>query len=111
VVRSSILLILKPFSSEAFRMIIVNFFTTLRTYLKSRQSRIYAEDISMFELLQRCETDTGKALVSKLINEDGSLIPGVMILINGQNILHLQGIRTIVRNGADVAIFPPKTKE
>ena len=92
-------------------MIIVNFFTTLRSYLKSRQARIYAEDINILELLQRCEIETGKALVSKLITEDGTLIPGVMILINGQNILHLQGIRTIVRNGADVAIFPPKSTE
>lgn len=92
-------------------MIIVNFFTTLRTYLKSRQARIYAEDISVAELLQRCETETGKALISKLVKDDGTLIPGTMILINGQNILHLQGVYTIVRNGADVAIFPPKNKE
>ncbi len=92
-------------------MIIVNFFTTLRTYLKSRQARIYAEDVSIVELLQHCEAQTGKALLDKLINDDGSLIPGVIILINGQDILHLQGIRTIVRSGADVAIFPPKSKE
>lgn len=90
-------------------MIIVNFFTTLRTYLKSRQARIHGEDLSIVELLQQCEAQTGKALLSKLINDDGSLIPGAMILINGQDILHLQGIRTIVRNGADVAVFPPKT--
>ena len=89
-------------------MIIVNFFTTLRTYLKSRQARIHGEDLSIVELLQQCEAQTGKALLSKLISDDGSLIPGAMILINGQDILHLQGIRTIVRNGADVAVFPPK---
>ena len=90
-------------------MIIVNFFTTLRTYLKSRQARIHGEDLSIVELLQQCEAQTGKALLPKLISDDGSLIPGAMILINGQDILHLQGIRTIVRNGADVAVFPPKT--
>ena len=35
------------------------------------------------------------------------ILPDTMILVNGQNVRHLQGIHTIVRNGADVALFPP----
>lgn len=88
-------------------MITVNFFTTLRVFLKSKQVRIYADEISVIELLKQCEVQTSKPFLYKLLNEDGNILPGTMILVNGQNVLQLHGIYTVVRNGADVALFPP----
>ena len=88
-------------------MIIVNFFTTLRTFVKTRQVRISADEMSVLELMRHCEAQTAKPFFHKLFADDGALLPGATILINGQNIQHLQGIQTIVRNGADVALFPP----
>jgi molybdopterin synthase sulfur carrier subunit len=88
-------------------MINVNFFGTLRIFLKTKQVRISIDELSVFELLQQCEAKVAKPLLSKLVDEEGNIRPGTMILANGQNVLHLQGLHTIVRNGADIAIFPP----
>ncbi len=87
-------------------MITVNFFTTLRVFLKTKQVRVYDDEITIFELLQHCETQLSKPFLDRLFEKDGNLIPGTMVLVNGQNILHLQGIHTVVRNGSDVALFP-----
>ncbi|PIE32087.1 molybdopterin synthase sulfur carrier subunit [candidate division KSB3 bacterium] len=88
-------------------MIIVNFFTTLRIYLNSKQLRIQADEMSVQELLRYCETKLSRPFFYKLVDNDGSIRPGAMILVNGQNILHLHELQTIVRNGASVALFPP----
>jgi molybdopterin synthase sulfur carrier subunit len=88
-------------------MIIINFFTTLRSYLQTRQVRIQTEEMSVLELLLHCEMQTSKPFTHKLLDDDGNILPDTMILVNGQNVRHLQGIHTIVRNGADVALFPP----
>lgn len=88
-------------------MIHVNFFATLRMFLKTKQVRISANELTMFELLQQCEAQVSKQFLQKLIDEEANIRPGTMILVNGQNILHLRGLHTIVRNGADIAIFPP----
>jgi molybdopterin synthase sulfur carrier subunit len=39
--------------------------------------------------------------------KDGRVAPLVNILLNGRNILHLDGVCTILRPGDLVAIFPP----
>lgn len=88
-------------------MININFFGTLRTFLKTKQVRITADELRVFELLQQCEARVSKPFLGKLVDENGNIRPGTMILVNGQNVLHLQGLHTIVRNGADIAIFPP----
>ena len=88
-------------------MINVNFFGTLRVFLKTKQVRISTKELNVFELLQQCERQVSKPFLHKLMDEEGNIRPGTMILVNGQNVLHLQGMRTIVRNGADIALFPP----
>ena len=86
-------------------MITINFFTTLRTFLKTKQVRIRAEEIRILDLLKQCEAQTPIPFLHKLLDENGNINPETMILVNGQNVLHLQGINTIVRNGTDVALF------
>lgn len=86
-------------------MIIVNFFATLRTFLKMKQVRIHADEVRIIDLLQQCETKTPQPFLHKLIDKNGNLIPGTMILVNGQNVINLQGVRTVVRKGANVALF------
>ncbi len=92
-------------------MITVNFFTTLRSVVKTKQVRIHTTEICILDLLKQCETKTAASFLHKLVDKDGNLIPGTMILVNGQNVLNLHGVRTVVRNGADVALFPAKEKE
>lgn len=86
-------------------MITVNFFSALRSALKNKQVRIYADEISVINLLKACETQTTKPLIEILLDEDEKLLPGTMILVNGQNVRQLHGVDTIVRNGSDVALF------
>jgi sulfur-carrier protein len=88
-------------------MIIINVFKQLRKVLGEKQLKIHANEITVQELLQQCEIQTSKSFLNLIINPEGELLPGMLILVNGQNVLNLQGIYTIVRNGANVAIFPP----
>ena len=88
-------------------MITVNFFTTLRIFLNTNQVIIQATEMSVNELLRKSEEQVSKRFLHKLLNQDGQILPGVMILVNGRNILHLQGVDTIVKGGDVVAIFPP----
>ena len=88
-------------------MIVIQFFTTLRDFLKTNQLSISAEEKSILELLQDCEAKTSKPFIHKLLDKDGAILPGSMILVNGRNVHSLQGSQTIVRNGEKVVIFPP----
>ena len=88
-------------------MIVIHFFAMLREFLKTKQIRIPAEEKSVLELLQYCETKTSKSFLYKLVDQDGAIRPDSMILVNGRNVLNLQGIQTIVKDGSNVAIFPP----
>ena len=87
-------------------MIVINFFAALRDFLKTRQISILAEEKSVLELLRYCEAKTSKLFIHKLVDKDGAIVPGSMILVNGRNVMNLQGIQTIVKDGAKVAIFP-----
>ena len=89
-----------------YAMITVNFFATLRTLLKTKQIRVHTDEINVLNLLQFCETQTAKPFLDKLLDEQGQLMADAMILVNGQNVLQLQGTQTVVRNGADIAVFP-----
>jgi MoaD family protein len=67
------------------------------------------------------ELDAGSSiddLLEKLVNRypgifpelyagTGSLSPRVNILMNGRNIQHLAGLKTVIGAGALIAIFPP----
>jgi len=48
----------------------------------------------------------GKAFKDLLLR-DGSLIVGVMVLVNGTHIAHLQGLDTPLSEDSTVDIFPP----
>jgi molybdopterin synthase sulfur carrier subunit len=88
-------------------MIIINFFKRFRSLLGSKQLKIHANEITVLELLRQCEIQTSKSFLKLIITPEGKLLPGILILVNGQNVLNLQGVYTIVRNGANVAIFHP----
>lgn len=55
------------------------------------------------ELAQRFGTDFRKAL----LDAEGRLNPGVIVLVNGQNVHFLQQLDTPLSDQDTVAIFPP----
>ena len=88
-------------------MITVNFFTTLRLFLNTSQLKINATGLPVKELLLLCEKQTPKPFLHKLLDPQGNLIQGVLLLVNGHHVLHLDGLQTIIKDGDVVAQFPP----
>ena len=93
-------------------MITVDFFTTLRLFLKTREIEIDSiKESSILDILQKAESivfeKTSKKFLFKLLDEEGKIKRGTLILINGKNILDTDGLDAIVRNGDTVALFPP----
>lgn len=43
----------------------------------------------------------------KLIDADGALLIGTIILLNRKNILHLEGLDTALQDGDVLCLFPP----
>lgn len=57
-------------------------------------------------LVQSLGEEKGRILREKLF-EGQALRPGVIILKNGINILHLEGLSTPICGGESLSIFPP----
>jgi len=92
-------------------MITINFYATLRLYLKLREIQIDSlQEASIWEVLHKAEDiafeKTSKKFVWKFVEENGQIKQGSMVLINGKNILDTDGLDTLVRDGDTVALFP-----
>lgn len=93
-------------------MITVNFFTTLRLMLKCREVKIEPVGLTtILDLLERVETvineKLSKKILWKLLEEDGSIKRGTIILINGRNVLDSDGLDCPVSDEDTIALFPP----
>jgi molybdopterin synthase sulfur carrier subunit len=93
-------------------MITVNFFTLLRLFLQIKELQLDSiQESPIRDVLQKIEDivfeKTSKKFMFKLLNEDGSIKIGTIILINGRNILDTDGLDVIVRDGDTVTLFPP----
>jgi len=92
-------------------MITINFFATLRLFLKLREIRIDSvQEAPIREILHKAEEivfeKTAKKFVRKFVDENGQPKQATMILINGKNILDADGLDTPVKDGDTVALFP-----
>ena len=93
-------------------MITVKFFTILRLMLKIGEVTINSvPESSILDILQQAEEivseKTSQQFLFKLLDEQGNIKHGTLILINGKNILDTDGLESIVRDGDTVALFPP----
>jgi molybdopterin synthase sulfur carrier subunit len=89
-------------------MAIIKFFGTLRLLLKIKEFNLKIEnEETVSDLLNKLQSQIEARFIDKLINEEGRLIPGTIILVNKNNILHLNELNTIVKNNDEVVIFPP----
>ena len=87
-------------------MIKIKFYSLLRLFLEQKEVDIDANNISVLNLLQNISEKTNKNLLEEIAN-NGILISGTIILLNGRNIFHLDKMNTIVKNGDTIDIFPP----
>lgn len=89
-------------------MIKVKFFGTLQTLLKLKEISVpYTDNMNVNELLNTLQQMIKFDFISKLINQDQSIKPGVIILVNKQNIFHLNLLDTQLADNDEVVIFPP----
>jgi len=61
---------------------------------------------SVKEIIKLLDREFDNYFNRKLL-KGGELKSGTIILLNGRNILHLQGLDTLVENKDEITIFPP----
>lgn len=89
-------------------MVRVKFFGTLRMILKLKEISVEVENkITVRKLLEVLQGKIKENFLEKLIDQDGDIIPGTIILVNKKNIFHLNLLDTIVNDNDEVVIFPP----
>ncbi len=81
-------------------------FGTLRLKFRPWQTEIkIVSPFSLREFLDLLEEKFPG--LKETVLEGGRLRPGVIILKDGQNVLHLKGLETEISPGETIVIFPP----
>lgn len=88
-------------------MVTVKFFSLLRMQVKKPSIGVEIVDGTIRDLLEKARAQTGCDFLPSLVDAAGALIPGTIILLNGRNILLLENLDTRIRDGDEVALFPP----
>lgn len=85
----------------------VKFFATYRDITKTKEISVPATG-TVWDLAQVLIDKYGRPMMEMLYNEDGDDF-GIyaIIMVNGQNIVHLKGKQTPLAEGDTVTIFPP----
>jgi len=89
----------------------IRVFATLQLKLGTREVQYQGPPITMGELigwLHRWAAEKGidTDVTRELLEENGSIRPGTMLLIDGKNVHHREGLDTPV-DAAVVSVFPP----
>lgn len=88
--------------------LIVKFYSLFRINLKSPGTEYELENkITIAELIKKLDQDYGDYFSQKLLKKDKSISAGAIILINGHNVLHLDGLESEIDNHDTVTLFPP----
>ena len=86
----------------------VKFYSLFRINLKSSGTEYELKDkIRIAELIERLDQEYDNYFTQKLLEEDESISAGAIILVNGHNVIHLEGLATKVDNQDTVTLFPP----
>lgn len=93
-------------------MLHVKFFTTLRLLLKLKELEYEIGDHPRLrDVLNGIEEvvfeKSAIRFLDKLIDPEGELIRGTIILLNGRNVLHEQGLDTLIQDDDTLVLFPP----
>jgi molybdopterin synthase sulfur carrier subunit len=84
----------------------VKFFATIREHTRAMEIDVAEQGCgSVGGLLQHLCSLYGRELCSLLL-EDGKLGSKIIVLVNGRNVVHLQGMDTPLEKDDEVSIFP-----
>jgi len=88
--------------------LLVKFYSLFKINLNSPGTEYQLEgEITIAELIKKLDHDFDGYFTKKLLEEDRSIAPGSIILVNGHNVIHLEGLETIIDNNDTVTLFPP----
>lgn len=86
----------------------VRFFTTLREITGKREDQIeLPRPTSVNSLLKQLGKKYGKEYDDYVFDELGDVRGHLQVLVNGQSVTTLRGLRTTLKDGDQVAILPP----
>lgn len=85
----------------------VKLFATLRLKLGIAGLDIEInKPVTILKLLELVSEKLNADIVPELI-EDGKIMVGTILLINGKNIFHAQKLETMITEDCEVSVFPP----
>ena len=85
----------------------IKFFATLRISINLRSMELDIDaPVSMRELLFLACRKAGIDFTDKLL-DNNRIRKGTLLLINGKNVIHMQGLETFIPPGSTVSFFPP----
>jgi len=88
-------------------LISVQFFAQLRLELDRRGVELEIDEpVTVRELIELIERKIGRDIACKLLDAD-TIRKGMILLIDGRNVLHLDGLATVVDHACMISIFPP----
>ncbi len=89
-------------------MVTLRFFTLFRLDLGIKELKLGLEKPEkLIKVLELAEMKSPKPFIYKLIDGDGNLLHSAIILLNGKNVHHLNGLDTLVKDGDNIDLFPP----
>lgn len=85
----------------------IKIFATLRLALgRGAVSLDFVEPPTVWDLVSAVSDQVGEDISPWLVSANGEILMGTMILLEGKNILHLEGMDTLI-TAESVSIFPP----
>jgi molybdopterin synthase sulfur carrier subunit len=78
---------------------IVKFYSALREKI-GKSVEINKDELDIKSLIELLD-------IKDYIMENNNLLTGTIVLVNGKNILHMNGLDTVVKNNDNVDFFPP----
>lgn len=89
-------------------MIQIRFYSLLRLLLQKEQMEVPAiKGETIDTLLQRLQQQIKTPFLHKLLDDQGIMHAGTIIMVNRRNILHLEKLATPIKDGDQIAFFPP----
>jgi len=86
----------------------VKFFTTLREIVGKKEEQIQlVHSISVEALLKQLSKTYGKEFTDYVYDEMANVRGHLQFLVNGKSVTTLQGLRTKLKEGDQIAILPP----
>lgn len=81
-------------------------FASIREKLGWREKEISFDGTEVGDLLKAIKTTDGRSLY-EILCENEELKPNYLILLNGREIEYLNGLKTKIRDGDTIQVFPP----